>query len=167
MKLLAVRHAIAEDISPTGQDADRPLSSKGRERFKQVCKSLNHLNLKFELLLDSPLLRSQQTADIFCKYFSVQKRETSNHLKPLAPPSDLLLEIESYNLDAVVIVGHQPFLTRFISYCVLGEDSKDFVVFKRGGMAFLEFPLAVQSASAVMNALLVPKHFIKEDPFKK
>ena len=74
MKLLVVRHAIAEDTSSTGRDHDRPLSLKGCETFQQICKSLNHLDLKFDLLLDSPLLRSHQTADIFCEYFFVQKK---------------------------------------------------------------------------------------------
>lgn len=159
MKLLIVRHAIAEDTSPTGRDRDRSLSPKGREKFKQICKHLDHLNLKFDLLLDSPLLRSQQTADIFCEYFSVQKRERSEKLKPLAEAADLFIEIESYNVSSLVIVGHQPFLTGFISYCL--AVSVDFTSLKRGGMAFLEFPLAVQAGSAVMKALLAPKYLLK------
>ena len=89
MKLLVIRHAIAEDSSPTGTDKDRPLSLKGSEQFKRICQSLNHLNWTFDLLLDSPLLRSQQTADIFCEYFSIKKRERSQNLKPLAPVEDL------------------------------------------------------------------------------
>lgn len=161
MKLLVVRHAIAENISPTGRDGDRSLSSKGREKFKQICNSLNHLNLSFDLLLDSPLLRSQQTADIFCKYFSVTTRVRSQNLKPLAEAEDLLLEIESYNASSVVIVGHQPFLTQFIGYCVK-ENKSDFVMLKRGGMAFLEFPLAVQAGSAVIKTLLAPKYLLKD-----
>ena len=162
MELLVIRHAIAEDVSPTGKDEDRPLSPKGYERFKQTCKSLDHLNLKFDLLLDSPLLRSQQTADIFCKYFPVQARETSSNLKPLADTDDLLLEISAYSKDSVVIVGHQPFLTKFISHCVT-EDKKNFTVLQRGGMAFLEFPLSAKAGSAVLKTLLAPKYLLKDN----
>ena len=162
MKLLIVRHAIAEDISPTGKDGDRPLSSKGSEKFKQICKNLQHLDLKFDLLLDSPLLRSQQTADIFSEYFSVKKRQTSQNLKPLAMPEYLLLEIEASHADSVVVFGHQPFLTKFISYCVVG-DRKIFTSLKIGGMAFLEFPLAVQSGSARIKVLLAPMYLLKNN----
>ena len=151
---------LREDISSTGKDGDRPLSPKGCERFKQICKSLDHLNLKFDLLLDSPLLRSQQTADIFCEYFSVKKRQISQNLKPLAPVEGLLLEITAFHISSVVVFGHQPFLTRFISYCVVG-DKKVFTFLKRGGMAFLDFPLAVQAGSAKMKALLSPKYLLK------
>ena len=73
MKLLVIRHAVAEDQSFTGKNPDPPLSQKGYEEFSQKCSQLKPLNLKFDLLLDSHLLRSQQTADIFCKYFLFKK----------------------------------------------------------------------------------------------
>lgn len=161
MNLLLVRHAIAEDVSPTGQDSDRPLSPEGRDRFKQTCKKLVHLKLEFDLLLDSPLLRSQQTADIFCKYFSVQKRETSTALQPLATASDLLMELSAHSVDSAVIFGHQPFLTKFINHCVT-EDKRVFTLLKRGGMAFLEFPLSVKAGGAVLKALLAPKYLLND-----
>ncbi len=46
MRLLVVRHAIAEDISSTGRDQDRPLSPKGREKFRLICP---HLTLGFKI----------------------------------------------------------------------------------------------------------------------
>ena len=160
MKLLVVRHAIAEDMKPGQRDKDRPISKKGHKRFQQICKGLDHLNLKFDLLLDSPLLRSQQTADIFCKYFSVETRERSENLKPLAEPSEMLLEIRSYNKDDVVIVGHQPFLASFISHCII-EDERFLTLLKRGSVAFLNFPSSVQPGSAIIEALLQPKFLIE------
>ena len=166
MKLLVIRHAIAEDISPTGRDEDRPLSAKGRDLFKKFCLAFNHLSWHFNLLLDSPLLRSQQTADIFCKYFSVRQRETSKNLKPLAEPSDLLLEIESYRFDTAVIFGHQPFLTKFISFCVTGEE-RAIAVIKRGAMAFLDFPLSVEPGSAVIKTLIAPKYLIRPEQISR
>lgn len=158
MKLLVIRHAIAEDSSPTGQDKDRPLSVEGRQKFDWICKGLSSMKLKFDLLLDSPLLRSQQTADIFCEYFSIPQRERSLNLKPLAEVSDLLPEISAYNKPSVVIVGHQPFLSQFVSYC-LTKDRKIFVSLKRGALAFLEFPLSVHPGTALLKSLLAPKYF--------
>ena len=161
MKLLVIRHAIAEDLSPTGQDKDRPLSAKGVKKFNQICKYLSSMNLKFDLLFDSPLLRSQQTADIFCEYFPIPQRERSLNLKPLAEVSDLLSEISAYDKHSVVIVGHQPFLAQFINYC-LTEDKRVFISLKRGAMAFLEFPVPVQLGTALLKALLAPKYFERD-----
>ena len=160
MKLLVIRHAIAEDMSSSGKDKDRPLSPEGCEKFKKICKKLSHLNLKFELLLDSPLLRSQQTADIFCEYFFIKKRQRSQNLNPFAQTANLLLEIKDCHVNSIVVFGHQPFLTKFISYCLLG-DERAFIALKRGGMVFLSFPLSVQAGSAQMKALLTPKYLLK------
>ncbi len=162
MKLLIVRHAIAEGLIPGASDRDRPISEKGQKKFQQICKSLGHLSLRFDLLMDSPLLRSRQTADIFCKHFSVAKRETSANLDPFAEVSDLLLELKSYNVNQAAVVGHQPFLAEFISHCVT-EDKRAFALLKRGGLAFLNFPLAVQAGSAVIEALLQPKFLLKKN----
>ena len=161
MNLLVIRHAMAEESSQTGQDKDRALSSKGCDHFNQFCKHLNFLDLKFDLLLESHLLRAKQTADIFCKYFSVQQRELSHNLDPLSEPESLLLELSAHNLSSIAVVGHQPFLNRFINFC-LTADKKAFIIFKRGAMAFLEFPLAVQSGSAQLKSLLDPKYFIQK-----
>ncbi|MCZ0933247.1 MAG: histidine phosphatase family protein [Oligoflexia bacterium] len=161
MNLLVIRHAMAEEISQTGQDKDRPLSAKGRERFNQFCKHLSFLDLQFDLLLESHLLRAQQTADIFCKYFSVQQRERSNNLDPSSEPESLLLELASHNLNSIAVIGHQPFLSRFINFC-LTTDEEAFIIFKRGAMAFLDFSLAVQPGSAQLKSLLDPKYFIKK-----
>ena len=109
MKLLVIRHAIAENKSSTGSDADRPVSQKGCEKFNKICKILKPLNWKFELLLDSPLLRSQQTADIFCKYFFVQTKKRTFNLKPLAETSQLLSEIETYGVSSAVLIGASAF----------------------------------------------------------
>ena len=161
MNLLVIRHAIAEETSLTGQDKDRSLSSKGRNHFSQFCNCLSFLKLKFDLLLESHLVRAQQTADIFCQYFSVQNRESSDNLNPLSEPESLLLELSSHNLESIVIIGHQPFLSRFMDYC-LTSDEKNCIIFKRGAMAFLDFPLAVQQGSAQLKSLLDPKYFIQK-----
>ena len=76
--------------------------------------------------------------------------------------SELFLEIEAGNADSIVIIGHQPFLTKFINYC-LTKDQRVFIVLKRGGMAFLEFPLAVKAGYAIMKALLSSKYLLKSD----
>ena len=161
MNLLVIRHAVAEEASLTGQDKDRPLSGKGRDHFSQFCKHLSFLKLKFDLLLESHLLRAQQTADIVCQYFSVQSRASSDNLNPLSNPESLLLELSSHNLDSIAIIGHQPFLSHFMSYC-LTDDVKNCIIFKRGAMAFLDFPLAVQKGSAQLKSLLDPKYFIQK-----
>ena len=158
MNLLIIRHAIAEYASLNIQDKDRPLSPKGRKLFHQFCKQIHFPDLNFELLLTSPLLRSKQTADIFSNYFSIEKTKQVESLIPSANPESFLIELSGINLKSAVIVGHQPFLNYFVNLCLSSSDARQFILLKRGGMAFIEFPLIVKKHSANLKALLDPRY---------
>ena len=66
MKLLLVRHAIAEEreeFERTGEpDDQRPLTSEGRKKMKRAAAGLGELVNKVDILATSPLARAQQTA---------------------------------------------------------------------------------------------------------
>ena len=68
MRLLIVRHAIAEDrvaFAATGKDDDeRPLTEEGRSRMEQGARGLRQLVPALDLVATSPLVRAVQTAEI-------------------------------------------------------------------------------------------------------
>ena len=162
MKLLVIRHAIAEYEGAAIPDSKRALSPKGRKIFHQLCKQIQFLDLSFDLLLTSPLLRSQQTAEIFLMYFSISKTEQTESLKPSANPESFLIELSATGLNSIALVGHQPFLNQFISLC-LSVDKREFLILKRGAMVFLEFPLIVKEHSAILKSFLDPSFLIKKE----
>jgi len=161
MRLLIIRHAIAEYEGVMTPDEKRALSPKGKKIFHELCKQIQFLNLKYDLLLTSPFLRSKQTADIFSMYFSVTKTQETKELKPTASPESFLLYLSATGLNSVALIGHQPFLNQFISLC-LTEDSREFLILKRGAMVFLDFPLIVKKHSALLKSFLDPKYIIKK-----
>lgn len=165
MKLLAIRHAIAEYEGVATPDSKRALSPKGRKIFHQLCKQIQFLNLSIDLLLTSPLLRSKQTAEIFSMYFSATKTSTTESLKPSASPESFLAELSATGQGSIALVGHQPFLNQFLGLC-LSADKREFLVLKRGAMAFLEFPLIVKEHSAILKSLLDPSYLIKPEGLK-
>src|SRR5262245_63832450 len=68
MKLLIVRHAIAVDAEKSGTaDEDRPLTGKGRKRFKKAALGLAEILPAPDVLLTTPLLRPRDTAEIAAK----------------------------------------------------------------------------------------------------
>ena len=153
MNILVIRHAPAEESSPSGKDKDRPLSLSGRKFFEQVCKDLQPLlkgldakdvqssSLSMDILLSSPLLRARETAHIFCQFFSPKTKKITDHLRPLAQPDELLLEINGLGLNSVVMVGHQPFLSAFVDFCVKETSGGDEGFWPdRGSVSLLEFP---------------------------
>ena len=157
MKVLVVRHGLAES-SAVGE---RALTEEGRTQFQTICQRLESLKLSFDLLLHSPLLRARQTADIFCDFFPVKKHEKTDHLKPDADVQFFFEALSAVPAKSLVLVGHQPFLSYFISVS-LAENRQSFISLERGGMAFLEFSNPPVPGSAILTALLNPRILLGE-----
>ena len=65
MNLYIIRHAIAVDAGTADfEDSQRPLTDKGRKKMRQIAKGLRSLGVEFDLILSSPYLRTQETAEI-------------------------------------------------------------------------------------------------------
>lgn len=163
VKLLVIRHAIAEYEGMGIPDSKRALSPQGKKIFHQLCKQIQFLNWPVDLLLTSPFLRAQQTAEIFSMYFSPTQTKQTESLKPSSSPESFLEELSAIGLNSIALVGHQPFLNQFISLC-LSADKREFLILKRGSMVFLEFPLIVKKHSAILKSLLDPNYLIKKEP---
>ena len=63
--LYILRHAEAEPEART--DAERPLTSKGRDQAKAVGRFCCEHEIYPALVLTSPLVRAEQTAKLVCK----------------------------------------------------------------------------------------------------
>src|SRR5882724_1660147 len=68
MRLLVVRHAIAEDREVFARshkdDANRPLTSEGRRKMEQAALGLKELIPELDVLAASPYKRAFDTAEI-------------------------------------------------------------------------------------------------------
>jgi len=66
MKLLLVRHGQSEDdlIDAYGGWADFPLTETGQTQLEHTARQIADLDVKFNKILSSPLLRAQQSAEI-------------------------------------------------------------------------------------------------------
>ena len=155
MKVLVARHGLTEE--PARQEGgERSLTEKGREQLKALCRLPVFLNLSFDLLIHSPLLRAGQTADIFCDLLAVKKREQSDFLLPDAETQPLFEAMGRVKARSLMLVGHQPFLSCFVS-ASLTEGERSFVSLERGGLAFLRFPAGPAPGTGFLTALLSPR----------
>ena len=103
-------------------DIRLPLSKEGRDRFKEMCKARNFCS--FDLLIHSSSVRAWETANIFAEHFTVKERRISDNLTEYrSEPEDILQEIRDSNVNTVVLVGHQPSLTKFLSKVLDKEDA--------------------------------------------
>jgi phosphohistidine phosphatase len=66
MNLFLLRHGIAveRDEFASANDELRPLTPKGQRELRQSVAALRAMELQFDVILSSPLLRARQTAEI-------------------------------------------------------------------------------------------------------
>lgn len=110
MILHIVRHAEAVERTPEIPEEHRFLTRRGRRRFRKAAKSLATLDIKPDLILTSPLVRSVQTAEILSEALRY-KRElvVAAQLSPGFRPEmlDELLKLHTQAKE-IALVGHEP-----------------------------------------------------------
>ena len=122
-----LRHAEAEEGSP---DADRPLTSKGREQARVVGAALAALGVSLDACLSSPRVRSLDTAKIACE----QLDGVEVQLEPKLGGGPFDAEALAAGLgDEVMLVGHDPDFSMVV-HDLTGAQ----VRMKKGGLAGIE-----------------------------
>jgi len=138
MRLVIIRHAVAVPReTPDMPDGERPLTAKGRKRFREAARGLAAALRRPEALLTSPLPRARQTAQIAAKAWG--------RLEPTDTPAlaggtfeELALALAPYGeKDTVAIVGHEPDLSELLAR-LLGTPHAERLTFRKGGAALVE-----------------------------
>ena len=138
-EIYLVRHGIAAERGKDWpDDTRRPLTQKGIARMTQVAAGLKDLEVEFDLILTSPLLRARQTADLLHQGLggSTPLEETTL-LAPGGRPADLIEYLRTQKkADRVALVGHEPDLGQLAAFLI---GAKAPLVFKKGGICRIDF----------------------------
>lgn len=122
MKLLFVRHAIAEDpLDFKGHDdLLRPLTDEGRHKARKLFKLLAKFYAPPELIVSSEAIRSRQTADLLAETFPKATRSESAVFNPGADHAALARWLRDLdrNVERIALVGHEPDLSLMIGGAV-------------------------------------------------
>ena len=160
MKLLVIRHAIAEDRddwAETGQDdAFRPLTEKGRRKMRAAAQGLKRVGPRIDLLAASPLLRAVQTAEIVAEAYGGMEPVTIAQLIPEREPVDLLRWLQMHTgRSTVAVVGHEPHLSNLICW-LLTARSESWIQLKKGSACLLDLGDAPRAGGATLRWALAP-----------
>ena len=136
MKLLLVRHAIAVPAgAPDIADEDRPLTKRGRKRFKKAARGLARVVPCPALLLTSPLPRALETAEIAADAWG-GVAPTPEPLLAGGSAADLVPALAARDDAGVVaLVGHEPGISALLAHLIGG--AADGLPFKKGGAALV------------------------------
>jgi phosphohistidine phosphatase len=119
VKLYVMRHGPAEDDSPTGKDADRALTSSGRDRVRSVAKALVDEDEVPLTVISSPLVRAVQTAEIVVAAAKIEGAiEVRREMAPSGDALALVGEVFAAKRKRVMVVGHEPDLSMLVQRLV-------------------------------------------------
>src|SRR6266481_930925 len=143
MRLLVVRHAIAEDREAFARsrkdDADRPLTAEGRRKMEQAALGLKELAPELDVLAASPYKRALELA-------------------PGAGADRVVGWLAGrHTRGSVAVVGHEPDLSRLVC-TLLAATNGPFLELRKGAACLLEFPGPVGKGGATLDWFLGPKH---------
>lgn len=166
MELILIRHGLAEDrvefAKKNLDDQLRPLTLKGRKRLQKICVRLQDFIGELDLIVSSPLTRARQTAEIVAQIYFETKVVEAPELVPQGPPQAFLkwLRVQGKHSQRIVVVGHEPQLSNFISYLLAGKTDS-FIDLKKGGVVCLRMESFAQAQpeSAELLWAIPPKFF--------
>ncbi len=116
MKLFLLRHAEAEDDAPS--DVARRLTPRGLEQARTVGRFCARVGIAPELVLFSPYVRAEETAQAFAEAWPTDARVLQ--VVPFAAsgmhPEAGMRELRAFERFAsVMLVGHQPDLGSLVA----------------------------------------------------
>ncbi len=136
MRLLLLRHGIAEDAGPaTGwHDAPRELTAEGAARMERAALGMRALGVRADVILSSPLPRCRRTADIVAEAIG-GVAHPDRRLAPGAGLADVeQLLSEHPRAGCALLCGHQPDLSDLVAELTGGGRAE----FRKGSLADLE-----------------------------
>jgi phosphohistidine phosphatase len=156
VQLWLVRHAAAVDREEfTGPDADRPLTGKGRRRFRDFCDYLADETETPEVVVTSPLVRAADTAAILARAAGLKKSSlvTTDLLAPGVDLTALLELVHEQSAERVALVGHEPDMSQMLIE-LIGGGAFDF---GKGFIAAVDFTSAPAIGAGRLRWLIGPK----------
>jgi phosphohistidine phosphatase len=142
IQVYLIRHGIAADPEAYERDCDRPLTAKGRAKTKAVGRQLKALNLTFDELLTSPLVRAHQTAEILLKANLSPQLTVVDALAPQGSFTEWLEWLKASQTErsgVLALVGHEPDLSQWAELLILG-DVRGAIQLKKAGIIGIEIP---------------------------
>jgi phosphohistidine phosphatase len=110
-ELYLIRHGVAAERGDAyPDDTKRPLTSEGIQKLRKEGKALVELDVTFDVILTSPLVRARQTAETLASAF--RNAPPIIHVQALAPGGThnaIIDELsKQHRRHQIAIVGHEP-----------------------------------------------------------
>jgi phosphohistidine phosphatase len=156
MIIYFLRHASAgkKMVNPKKDDG-RPLDQEGILQSRYMGRMLASLDVQVDKIVSSPLTRARQTASLVANELAYESQVQTD--AALLPDSDfdhfrnMLSRLKKF--EEVIVVGHNPSFTEFLSKTISGPSGAAQIEFKKGAVAKVE----MDGRNGSLHWLVVPK----------
>ncbi len=158
-----MRHGEAGKRLPgSPKDFERPLTVLGRKEIEEIAKAIGGIEKNFVNVITSPLKRAEETAALVAKELKIEgKLEKWDELKPEGRREEFYSKLSRLKRDsAVLVVGHEPYLSAMISDIVSGS-SEARISLKKGSLAKIRIDRLTPKLSGELRWLLTPRQLKK------
>lgn len=157
MELYLLRHAIAEEHSASGRDADRKLTAEGVDKLRQVAKFAASVGVRPSLILASPYIRAMETAAAAARVLEYKGEILKTEgLTPGASSADAWAEVRAHRQEeSILLVGHEPLFSSLAS-SMLGS-ARVMVDFRKAALVRIDFETFGAEPRGVLRWMITPK----------
>lgn len=137
------------------KDERRPLDEEGILQVRYVGRLLANLDVQVDQIISSPLKRARQTATLVANELAFEGVvQIDDALRPEAGFEQFRAMLARYRkYDAVMVVGHNPSFTEFLSKSVSSDGAAAHIDFKKGAVARVE----LNGRTGILDWLVTPK----------
>jgi phosphohistidine phosphatase len=155
MELYILRHGEAQPRESGITDGDRALVKKGKSEVRDVVKAARRAKVDPEMILTSPLRRARETAEVASSVFKGCPIKETDALLPDASP-DVTWKAACSNAKAtrVLLTGHEPHLSHFISFLLGSEITVDL---KKGALVRIDTTKRSGNPNGVLKWMITPR----------
>ena len=156
VQLYLIRHAQAEDRGEQWpDDAKRPLTEVGTRQMRKAAKGFARLSVRLDVILASPLVRAQQTAQVVAAAFDTSPPIVSAaSLTPNGHFTSLLGDLQKQaRHERIAFVGHEPSLGEFASRLTKARCRFEF---KKGGACRIDIESIPPVGRGVLRWFVTP-----------
>lgn len=157
LALYLIRHGLAAERGDEyPDDSKRPLTSAGIASLRKETRALAALDVSFDVIISSPLVRARQTADVIAQGLPAAPPVVlTDSLSPAGSHASFFQELSRHMRKAsIAIVGHEPNLGELAAR-MLG--AKGTIEFKKGAICRIDFEVLPPKGLGTLKWLATPK----------
>jgi phosphohistidine phosphatase len=151
-----LRHAIAELRREGHSDAERALTSAGKQKLQIVLRRARQVRVSPALILTSPYKRALETAEMAAEILVCQRKPViTKTLLPSGPADRAWREIAGSEASSVLVSGHEPQLSELIAYLLKCSDLQ--LDLKKSALVRVDVSAAETRPHGTLKWILTPR----------